>query len=299
MSRQIDLILHGARGGEENMDLDREALARAERGQASLRIYGWDRPTVSLGKSQRLEDVLDTFPNLPTVSRPSGGGAVLHGFDVTIALAMPLAMLGVAPRRLRDTYCRLITPLAEALDACGLRCHLAEDRRDRATPDCFASAGRIDLLGEGSARKVAGCALVATREAALLHASVPATEPPVWLRLPPSTLARYRNPVWRHDRFARALPAAWRDLGYDVRLAELDPSLPPDQRASAILWNELDPIGVNYALGALDEYDDYAPSLTAASTVREIEAALLAMRRAMGISISADSKALLQRLRGF
>ena len=88
MERSLDLILDGPRGGEENMARDREALARAEGGEASLRVYTWDRPTVSLGRRQRPKDVADLFPGLPTVGRPTGGGGVLHGSDLTVALAV-------------------------------------------------------------------------------------------------------------------------------------------------------------------------------------------------------------------
>ncbi|RYG87360.1 lipoate--protein ligase family protein, partial [bacterium] len=239
MGKSIDLILHAERGGHENMDLDRAALERADQGHASLRIYRWDRPTVTLGKSQRPEDVSALFPDLPTVPRPTGGGAVLHGFDVTVALAMPLEMLGVAPRALHETYTRLVTPLARALTACGLPCHLAEEGSQGIGLDCFASAGRTDLIHRETGKKVAGCALAATRSAALLHVSIPVVSPPEWLRLDSTTATHYSNPTWRSEWFAQAFPAALRET-YPVSLKTLDPALPPLERAKMILWHEVD-----------------------------------------------------------
>ncbi|RYG31686.1 lipoate--protein ligase family protein [bacterium] len=216
MAKRIDLILDRARGGEENMALDRAALARAEAGQASLRIYRWDRPSVTLGKNQEAETMAEIFPELPTVVRPSGGGAVLHGFDVTLALAMPLVLLGVAPRELRETYFRLIAPLAESLYGCGLACHLAQDAANRAGPDCFSGAGRLDLLHDATGRKVAGCALVATRAAALLHASIPHDPIPPSLGLTPEVASRYMNPPWREKELPDRLRQSWRDRGFDL-----------------------------------------------------------------------------------
>ncbi len=298
MGKSIDLILHGARSGEENMTLDREALARAERGEASLRIYGWDRPTVTLGKSQRAEDVAELFPNLPTVSRPTGGGAVLHGFDATVALAMPLEMLGVKPREVRETYTRLVAPLAEALTACGLSCSLAEDRASGSAVDCFASSGRLDLLHSESGRKVAGCALAATRDAALLHVSIPIGTPPEWLRLSPATLSNYANPEWRTVWLSQALTAALRS-GYRVKLAALDPKLSVRERTDALLWHEADPLKLNHHVGAVGEYDDYAEELSEASTRSQVQAGIDRMGRWMRTSPHLDATTFLSRRAGF
>lgn len=247
------------------MALDREALARAEAGEASLRIYRWDRPTVSLGRRQRPEDVAAFFPGLPTVARPTGGGAVLHGSDLTVALAVPLPLLEVRPRELRATYRRLVGPLAEALGACGLPCALAEEREGREEEghaDCFAAAGKMDLLheliGEGSLRKkIGGCALAATRDAALLHASIPAQPLPTWLSIDDEIAERYSNPVWDAAHFPHALAAAWRAEAIAVDLRELDRNLDPWTRASAVLHQIVDPFGMNEIASsdALGEYD--------------------------------------------
>lgn len=139
---------------------------------------------------------------------------MLHGFDTTLALAMPLAAIGVAPRALRETYLRLIAPLADALRECGLPCHLAQDAANRAGPDCFSGAGKLDLLYEGTGRKVAGCALVATRGAALLHASVPTLPLPIALGLSPEIAERYTNPPWRPEGLPAELARAWFERGY-------------------------------------------------------------------------------------
>ena len=280
------------------MALDREALVRAESGEASLRIYRWDRPTVTIGKSQRSDDVAEIFPNLPAISRPTGGGAVLHGFDATVALAVPLQILGVKPREVRETYTRLVRPLAEALTACGLPCSLAEDRATGGAVDCFASSGRMDLLHTQTGRKVAGCALAATREAALLHVSIPVGTPPDWLRLHPATFANYSNPEWQTRWLAQALPAALRS-NFRVNLVSLDPNLSVRERTDALLWHEADPLGVNGSAGAAGEYDDYAEELATASTGTQVQIALDRMRGAMATSPRIDPKPFLARRQGF
>ena len=48
-----------------------------------VRVYGWDRPCVSLGRLQDEQAVRAAFPDLPLVRRPTGGRAVRHGDDLT------------------------------------------------------------------------------------------------------------------------------------------------------------------------------------------------------------------------
>lgn len=81
-----------AADGATNMAAD-ECLADAalDRGCLCLRIYGWTVPTVSLGAFQRIEHARATrgIESLPLVRRPSGGGAIIHGSDLTYAAAVP------------------------------------------------------------------------------------------------------------------------------------------------------------------------------------------------------------------
>ncbi len=65
-------------GGPWNMADDDALLDSADGGVATLRFYGWSRPTLSLGYFQeagpaRADPLLAP---LPWVRRPSGGGAL-------------------------------------------------------------------------------------------------------------------------------------------------------------------------------------------------------------------------------
>jgi lipoate-protein ligase A len=66
-----------------------ESAIKAE--SATLRLYTWKEPTVSLGYFQSAEDpVLDErFPGLARVRRLSGGGAILHDRELTYSIAFP------------------------------------------------------------------------------------------------------------------------------------------------------------------------------------------------------------------
>lgn len=157
------------------MRRDRELLDERE---PVARVYTWDRPWISLGNSQIRERVLRPDAAVPWVSRPTGGWAVLHGHDLTIGLAMPLEP------SVRKAYRVAVSPIVEALCHCGIPCDLAEKAPSqpetaRAGEDCFAMAGKCDIVSLSTMRKVAGCALRRTREAVLVQVSIPVTEPAV------------------------------------------------------------------------------------------------------------------------
>ena len=159
------------------MTLDAALLAAAERGEPGWRIYGWEGPWVSLGRFQTPERAVVAGWERWCV-RPTGGRAVLHGHDATLALALPHT--GDA-RAVKALYRRLIAPLVAALNECGLGCRLAETTRyvgrGRESEECFAFRSPNDVVCSDSGLKVCGCALRVGDRGALLQASVPFCEP--------------------------------------------------------------------------------------------------------------------------
>src|SRR5204863_1172395 len=73
------------------MAADEVLLHAAAGGIASLRFYGWTRPTLSLGYFQpaavRLNDPL--LAPLPWVRRSTGGATLVHHHELTYAFALP------------------------------------------------------------------------------------------------------------------------------------------------------------------------------------------------------------------
>jgi len=145
-------------------------------GAPALRLYRWVPPALSLGRFQPDDDVdVDACARLgvDVVRRPTGGQGLLHGPDLTYAVAMPLPV-GTAGSV--DAVYRL---LAGALIA-GLA-HLGVDaaiaRHDGpAGPVCFAGQQGADLrVGD---RKVCGSAQVRRDGAVLQHGSILLTRYP-------------------------------------------------------------------------------------------------------------------------
>ena len=78
--------------GCTNMAADEVLAAESDRrGMPLVRIYGWSQASVSLGGFQAVAEAagIDAIRGLPLVRRPSGGGAIVHGSDLTYAAAVP------------------------------------------------------------------------------------------------------------------------------------------------------------------------------------------------------------------
>ncbi len=68
------------------MRKDEEAFLLVEEGKVNaplIRLYRWDRLCLSLGHFQKEKENI----KLPVVRRPTGGGALLHGWDLSFAIA--------------------------------------------------------------------------------------------------------------------------------------------------------------------------------------------------------------------
>jgi lipoate-protein ligase A len=199
--------------GKTNMERDAVLLAEAERGVAGWRVYSWDGPWVSLGRFQRAERaVVQGWDRW--CMRPTGGRAVLHGHDLTLAFALPH---DGDCRQIKAVYRRLIAPLVEALNACGLECRLAETTRyvgrGRESEDCFAFRSPNDVVCPETGKKVCGCALRIGERGALLEASVPYRAPLVKPDEAIVGAVGFEVSSWDADGFRRAVSVAMSSRG--------------------------------------------------------------------------------------
>jgi lipoate-protein ligase A len=153
-----------------------EALLRsaAESGLATLRLYAWRGPWLSLGyaqepltseRSRALEEA-----GVGVVRRATGGRAVLHGSDLTYAVAAPEERLAAG---LRGSYDQVARALLAALRGLGVDARQVESSASmphRGHFDCFARAAG-DEICVGN-RKLAGSAQRRIAGAVLQHGSL-------------------------------------------------------------------------------------------------------------------------------
>ena len=103
--------------GPGNMAADEALLVAAVAGIASLRLYGWTEPTLSLGYFQAaaLRETDPLLAALPFVRRCTGGETLVHHHELTYALALPPGP-GLAARS-RPWLCRMHGIVSAALAA--------------------------------------------------------------------------------------------------------------------------------------------------------------------------------------
>lgn len=168
------LIVDKARAGEANMALD-EALfsAAPAAGLPTLRLYSFDPPAVTIGRSQTPESFLDRgaceSAGVQVVRRPTGGLAILHHSDLTYSFTAPLEG---ARDGARDRYFDMLARgLLAGLEALGIEARAAQHGGGGRGPGwCFAGEFGVDLSWQG--RKICGSAQRIGSEAVLQHGSV-------------------------------------------------------------------------------------------------------------------------------
>ena len=110
-----------AADGPANMAADELLAAESlRRSTVLVRLYGWSPTTVSLGAFQRFDEACGVaeISGVPIVRRPSGGGAIVHGSDLTYAAAVPKTHpWGATPQLLYDAF---HDAMAEALRELGI-----------------------------------------------------------------------------------------------------------------------------------------------------------------------------------
>ncbi|MCS7208799.1 MAG: hypothetical protein NZ874_04425 [Fimbriimonadales bacterium] len=188
------------------MARDLALLEAFERGEipSTLRVYQWASPALTYGVNQqlplRLREACEQL-GIPLFRRPTGGKAVLHGHDLTLALVFrpcfqspprdaaegsPDSQANAAPARLypRQVYLWLAPALIEAFRQVGV----PAARGDAAAPDprslndggdCFATPAIADIVNAETGIKLMGCALLVRGACVLMQASIPLRLPAV------------------------------------------------------------------------------------------------------------------------
>lgn len=160
------------------MAVDAGLMARARKtGEATFRVYGWARPTLSFG---RHETVLGRFDandlerrGYDAVRRPTGGRVLLHDGEVTYSVTAPVS----DEEPLRAAFDRINAILAAALSRLGVAVEPAtvSVRERRPGRDaCFAAPSAGELVVGG--RKLVASAQHRADGALLQHGSILLTD---------------------------------------------------------------------------------------------------------------------------
>lgn len=158
--------------GAWNMACDEFLLEQAlSQSRASVRVYSWSRPTVSLGYFQDADslDHQEHLSGIDRVRRLSGGGAIVHHHEWTYSCAIPAHFPSArTPLNLYDEIHRAISNLLQEFGF--VLTPRGPARETNPAFLCFARAAQPDLLVDND--KVLGSAQRRRRGAVLQHGSL-------------------------------------------------------------------------------------------------------------------------------
>ena len=158
-----------------NMAID-EALTRkcidSEDRQTAIRFYTWKETSCSIGYFQKIENVIKAQNNkrIPIVRRPTGGGIVYHGNDITFSI-VKRKIHSNQQEKITSFYKLIGESLMRGLEKLGFTCtfYLQEEKSHRSAQEtkpfknrlsqesyCSVTPAKYDIMIDGS--KVAGYA---------------------------------------------------------------------------------------------------------------------------------------------
>lgn len=149
--------------GKENMQKDLENLLKAEeKGEIGFRLYRWKEKTLSVGYSQPF-----LYTHIPSVRRPTGGGALIHGLDLCFSYAGIKEDWGGSSHRIYMSFMGAVLELLRNL------LPELEMSRYRGTYQgyfCYfyPTLGEITYRG----KKLLACAMRVLKKAFLIHGSL-------------------------------------------------------------------------------------------------------------------------------
>ena len=163
------LWLDGAHSPFFNMATDHVLLEHvAGLGKPILRIYQWDRPSVSFGRSQHYPVAIPE--GYAVVRRPTGGGVVWHDGDLTYTIVLPVDH-ALASLSMRESYQFIHEAILAQLESGTFLQNNKDVDVDPRTMQCFRSPSRFDIMGPAGV-KYAGAAQFRSNKGMLNQGSV-------------------------------------------------------------------------------------------------------------------------------
>ena len=165
------------RKGSWNMAVDDFMFhSLGEEATTYLRFYRWENPTVSIGRSQTAEKVVNLDfcrqNGIEIVRRITGGKLVLHHKEVTYSVCS--SDTEIFSLKLMDSYKLISEALNWGLQRMGIESHLAKETPSdyaRGTMPCFAQPARDEI--EMNGKKIIGSAQKRTGKKFIQHGSIP------------------------------------------------------------------------------------------------------------------------------
>jgi lipoate-protein ligase A len=142
----------------------------------TLRLYQWQKPTLSIGYFQKIDRDVDLQKlksnGMELVRRSTGGRAVLHHQELTYSVVLGEDYPQM-PKGVTESYLYLSQGLVKALEYLDIPCELVlkTEKTKNLSPACFHTPSQYELLVQG--KKIIGSAQVRKNSTILQHGSIP------------------------------------------------------------------------------------------------------------------------------
>jgi lipoate-protein ligase A len=154
-----------------NMDFDKSLVENFD-GTPIFRLYSWEENSFTIGRFQKLEEI-QNIQKFGTnyARRMTGGGLLLHGFDVSYSLVIPITLLG--NKSVKESYEYICSFILDFYKKIGLHVEYAKDIDISLSKSFFCQDGfeAYDMITQG--KKIGGNAQRRTKELIFQHGSIP------------------------------------------------------------------------------------------------------------------------------
>lgn len=175
------LLNMGKNSAAMNMAIDEAILAvQKEQANPTLRFYGWAQPAFSFGYFQDIASEVDIdechAAGIELVKRMTGGGTVVHGWELTYTLVLPR---GAGEIGVSEAYQRIGQSLVKAFQKLGVpaQCYAADaDTSQSAQNICLTNPAEYDVMCKD--KKLAGVSVRRNRDGILFQGYISLDMPP-------------------------------------------------------------------------------------------------------------------------
>ena len=175
------LLNMGKNSAAMNMAIDEAILvAQKEHPNPTLRFYDWSSPAFSFGYFQDIAAEVDVdmcrADGIELVKRMTGGGTVVHGWELTYTLILPR---GAGELSVSDAYQRIGQSLVKAFQKLGIpaQCYAAcADASETAQNICLTNPAEHDVMSDN--KKLAGVSVRRSRNGIMFQGYISLDMPP-------------------------------------------------------------------------------------------------------------------------
>ncbi len=154
-----------------NMDFDKSLVENFD-GTPIFRLYSWKENSFTIGRFQKIEDI-QNHKRFGTnyAKRMTGGGLLLHGFDISYSIVIPITLLG--SKNVKESYEYICSFILNFYKKLGLHVKYAKDIDKELSKSFFCQEGfeAYDIICQG--KKIGGNAQRRTKNLIFQHGSIP------------------------------------------------------------------------------------------------------------------------------